>query len=91
VIRSVTLAPTSFDRIPAHSAGDHMREDGESLQTIQKRLPHASIRTTGDMYGTLNVVADKPAAERLDAVSSARGRSIPDCNVRKWPFMDFCA
>ncbi len=26
-----------------HSAGDHMREAGEALETIQKRLRHASI------------------------------------------------
>jgi integrase len=48
-----------------HSTGDYMRENGESLETIQKRLGHASIRTTADIYGSLNVAVDKAASLTL--------------------------
>jgi len=42
-----------------------MRETGEPLEVIQKRLGHASIRTTADVYGSLPVAVDKAASDRL--------------------------
>jgi len=57
-----------------HSAGHHMRETGEPLEVIQKRLGHASIRTTADVYGSLPVAVDKAASDRLNAMyKSSRG------------------
>jgi integrase len=63
----------TFHRL-RHSAGHHMRETGEPLEVIQKRLGHASIRTTADVYGSLPVAVDKAASDRLNAMyESARG------------------
>ena len=51
-----------------------MRETGEPLEMIQKRLGHASIRTTADVYGSLPVAVDKAAANRLNEMyESSRG------------------
>jgi integrase len=60
----------TFHRL-RHSAGHHMRETGEPLEVIQKRLGHASIRTTADVYGSLPVAVDKAASDRLNAVYEA--------------------
>ena len=57
----------TFHRLQ-HSAGHHMRETGEPLEVIQKRLGHASIRTTADVYGSLPVAVDKAASDRLNAM-----------------------
>src|ERR1700677_4915200 len=63
----------TFHRL-RHSAGDHMRETGEPLEVIQKRLGHASIHTTADVYGSLPVAIDKAASDRLNKFyESARG------------------
>jgi integrase len=63
----------TFHRL-RHSAGYHMRETGEPLEVIQKRLGHASIRTTADVYGSLPVAVDKAASDRLNAMyESSRG------------------
>ena len=43
-----------------------LRELGVPLEVIQKRLGHASIRTTADIYGSLPERVDRPVAERLD-------------------------
>lgn len=57
----------TFHRL-RHSAGHHMRETGEPLEVIQKRLGHASIRTTADVCGSLPVAVDKAAPDRLNAM-----------------------
>lgn len=64
-LRVTGLEGLTFHRL-RHSAGDHMREAGEGLETIQKRLGHASIRTTADIYGSLPKSVDRAAADRLD-------------------------
>jgi hypothetical protein len=43
-----------------------MREVGVPLEVIQRRLGHASIRTTADIYGTLPENVDRAAADQLD-------------------------
>ncbi len=43
-----------------------MRELGVPLEVIQRRLGHASIRTTADIYGSLPERVDRNVAERLD-------------------------
>ncbi len=66
-----------------------LRELGVPLEVIQKRLGHASIRTTADIYGSLPERVDRPVAEKLDemfrsamgtgacgAAPSARGADV---------------
>lgn len=48
-----------------HSSGDHMRGNDEQLETIQKRLGNAGIRTTADIYGTLNEEVDPSGSGSL--------------------------
>jgi hypothetical protein len=36
-----------------------MREAGVPLEVIQRRLGHASIRTTADVYGSLPLAVDR--------------------------------
>ena len=43
-----------------------LRELGVPLEVIQKRLGHASIRTTADIYGSLPERVDRPVGEKLD-------------------------
>jgi len=51
-----------------------MRETGEPLEVIQKRLGHASIRATADVYGSLPVAVDQAVSDRLNAMyESCRG------------------
>ena len=70
-------AGLTFHRL-RHSAGYHMRETGESLEVIQKRLGHASIRTTADVYGSLPVAVDKAVADRLNAMFESSRRHFAD-------------
>ncbi len=51
---------------------------GEDPYVISKRLGHASIRTTYDVYGHLFEGRDQEAAEALDA---ARERSLADTRI----------
>jgi integrase len=57
-------AELTFHRL-RHSAGYHLRQVGEPLELIQKRLRHASIRTTADVYGSLPPELDRAAAARI--------------------------
>jgi integrase len=43
-----------------------LRELGVPLEVIQRRLGHASIRTTADIYGSLPESVDRPVAAKLD-------------------------
>ena len=43
-----------------------LRERGVPLEVIQRRLGHASIRTTADIYGSLPERVDRPVAAKLD-------------------------
>ena len=49
-IAKAGLKGLTFHRL-RHSAGHMMREGGVPLEVIQRRLGHASIRTTADIYG----------------------------------------
>lgn len=64
-LRRAGLEGLSFHRL-RHSAGHMLRELGVPLEVIQKRLGHASIRTTADIYGSLPERVDRPVAEKLD-------------------------
>jgi len=64
-LRRAGLDGLSFHRL-RHSAGHMLRELGVPLEVIQKRLGHASIRTTADIYGSLPERVDRPVAEKLD-------------------------
>lgn len=55
-----------------HSQAALLIEAGEDPYVISKRLGHASIRTTYDVYGHLLPSADEAAAEKLDAISRTR-------------------
>jgi integrase len=63
-----------------HSAGHMMREAGVPLEVIQRRLGHASIRTTADIYGSLPEKVDRAAADQLDQLfkASRGGPKNPD-------------
>jgi integrase len=64
-VKATGLDGLTFHRL-RHSAGHHIREAGEGLEIIQKRLGHASIRTTADVYGSLPASVDTAVADRLD-------------------------
>jgi integrase len=64
------LAGLTFHRL-RHSAGHMMREVGVPLEVIQRRLGHASIRTTADIYGSLPEKVDRAAADQLDQLFKA--------------------
>ena len=73
------LEGLTFHRL-RHSAGHMMREAGVPLEVIQRRLGHASIRTTADIYGSLPEKVDRAAADQLDQLfkASRGGPKIPD-------------
>lgn len=64
------LEGLTFHRL-RHSAGHMMREVGVPLEVIQRRLGHASIRTTADIYGSLPEKVDRAAADQLDQLFKA--------------------
>lgn len=64
------LEGLTFHRL-RHSAGHMMREAGVPLEVIQRRLGHASIQTTADIYGTLPENVDRAAADKLDGLFRA--------------------
>ncbi|HWE09532.1 MAG TPA: hypothetical protein VG325_09255, partial [Solirubrobacteraceae bacterium] len=43
-----------------------LRELGVPLEVTQRRLGHAPIRTTADIYGSLPGRVDRPVADKLD-------------------------
>jgi integrase len=51
-----------------------MREVGVPIEVIQRRLGHASIRTTADIYGSLPENVDRAAADQLDGLFRASKR-----------------
>lgn len=66
----------TFHRL-RHSAGHMMREVGVPLEVIQRRMGHASIRTTADIYGSLPESVDRGVADRLDGLfQRARGADV---------------
>jgi integrase len=70
------LEGLTFHRL-RHSAGHMMREAGVPLEVIQKRLGHASIRTTADIYGSLPEKVDRGVADQLDGLfASACGADV---------------
>ena len=66
-VRAAGLEGLTFHRL-RHSAGHLMRAAGVPLEVIQRRLGHASIRTTADVYGSLPESVDRAVAEQLDDV-----------------------
>ena len=63
--RRAGLEGITFHRL-RHSAGHMLRELGVPLEVIQRRLGHASIRTTADIYGSLPERVDRTVADQLD-------------------------
>jgi integrase len=64
-LRRAGLEGLTFHRL-RHSAGHMLRELGVPLEVIQRRLGHASIRTTADIYGSLPERVDRSVAAKLD-------------------------
>ncbi|MGH9225755.1 MAG: tyrosine-type recombinase/integrase [Acidimicrobiales bacterium] len=69
--RKAGLEGLTFHRL-RHSAGHMMREVGVSLEVIQQRLGHASIRTTADIHGSL------PERSTVTSRGGVAGRTLPD-------------
>lgn len=69
-LRRAGLDGLTFHRL-RHSAGHILREAGVPLEVIQRRLGHASIRTTADIYGSLPERVDRAAADQLDELFRA--------------------
>lgn len=60
-----------------------MREAGVPLEVIQRRLGHASIRTTADIYGSLPESVDRAVADTLDDLfAAARGADVVQPKMR---------
>jgi integrase len=66
-LEATSLQGLTFHRL-RHSAGHLMRELGVPLDVIQRRLGHASIRTTADIYGSLPARVDRAVADQLDGL-----------------------
>ena len=66
-IERAGLDGLTFHRL-RHSAGHLMGELGVPLDIIQRRLGHASIRTTPDIYGSLPTKVDRAVAAELDGL-----------------------
>ncbi len=81
-IAKAGLEGLTFHRL-RHSAGHMMREGGVPLEVIQRRLGHASIRTTADIYGSLPENVDRGVADQLDEqFQIARGATVVQGDVR---------
>lgn len=78
-LRRAGLQGLTFHRL-RHSAGHMMREVGVPLEVIQRRLGHASIRTTADIYGSLPERVDRNVADQLDELfrSAVAEKTQPD-------------
>ena len=71
--------------LTVHRLADHMmREAGVPLEVIQRRLGHASIRTTADIYGSLPEKVDRAAADQLDQLFKA-SRAEPKRAAQEGP------
>ena len=70
--RAAGLEGLTFHRL-RHSAGHLMRAVGVPLEVVQRRLGHASIRTTADVYGSLPESIDRAVADQLDDVLRPSG------------------
>ncbi len=74
--RAAGLEGLTFHRL-RHSAGHIMRAAGVPLEVIQRRLGHASIRTTADVYGSLPESVDRAVADQLDGLfHPSRGADV---------------
>lgn len=71
--RAAGLEGLTFHRL-RHLAGRLMRIAGVPLEVIQRRLGHASIRTTADVYGSLPESIDRAVADQLDDLLRPAGR-----------------
>ena len=69
-LKRAGLEGLTFHRL-RHSAGHLMREAGVPLEVIQRRLGHASIRTTADICGSLPASVDRAVADTLDDLFGA--------------------
>jgi integrase len=75
-IAKAGLEGLTFHRL-RHSAGHMMREGGVPLEVTQRRLGHASIRTTADIYGSLPENVDRGVADQLDGMfRRSRGAGV---------------
>lgn len=81
------LTPTGLEGLTfhrlRHSAGYMLRELGVPLEVIQRRLGHASIRTTADIYGSLPEQVDRSVADQLDLLYRESGNR--ECVVEAEP------
>jgi integrase len=82
-LQEAGLPGLSFHRL-RHSAGHMMREIGVPIEVIQRRLGHASIRTTADIYGSLPSKVDRRVAEGLDRLFDGNPPPIdPDAHDQR--------
>jgi integrase len=86
-LRATGLEGLSFHRL-RHSAGHMMRELGVPIDVIQRRLGHASIRTTADIYGSLPEQVDRRVADQLDGLFKATDPPSPPHDERAPPSRD---
>lgn len=66
-----------------HAAVALMREAGVPVEVASRRLGHASIRTTMDVYGSLPESLDRQAADQLgDLLQSGRNPGLQQISAR---------